>query len=147
MIRQATHDDIDAIVEMARKFYATTSYAEWAEFCPDSAGALAATMIDSGTMLLADDGDKLLGMVGVFVVPFMFNREKVSAHEVIWWVEPEARSTGAGVKLLDAVEPMCKEIGVGAIQMMHLSNSPPQAGALYESRGYKHSETSYTKVI
>jgi GNAT superfamily N-acetyltransferase len=146
MIRNATHDDIPAIVEMSRKFYATTSYADWAAFCPDTVADLSRMLIDTGVMLVYGS-ERPVGMVGLVVAPFMFNASQTAAYEVVWWVEPEAQNQGAGKALLAAIEPACKAKGCAAIQMIHLHNSPPQAAALYERMGYGHTESSYTKVI
>lgn len=146
MIRKATHNDIPAIVEMSRKFYATTSYAGWADFCPDTVADLSRMLIDTGVMLLCG-AERPVGMVGLVVAPFMFNGAHKAAYEVVWWVDPEAQNQGAGKALLAAIEPACREMGCAAIQMVTLHDSPPQAALIYERAGFRHSETSYTKVI
>lgn len=147
-IRNATPADIPAIVAMGERFYATTRYREFAEFCAETVAELAHTLIDRGIVLLAeaDTGD-VVGMVGLFVAPFMFNRDRCAAYEVMWWVNQDAQGAGAGKALLAAVEPACRAAGCHAAQMVHLTTSPPQAAALYERLGYAHSETSYTKVL
>ena len=147
MIRTAIEADIPAIVEMSRRFYATTAYAAYADMDDGTASDLAAWLIRDGVMLVADSGDELVGMVGVAVIPFMFNRNLLMAHEVIWWVNPEAQGAGVGRQLLEAVAPACKAKGAIAVQMMHLANSPPQAGELYRRLGYDLSEVSYTKEL
>lgn len=146
MIRAATPADIPAIVEMGRKFYAATAYQAVAPFDADSVAGLAGMMIDTGVLLVADEGD-LVGMVGLYVGPFMFNAGLKTAHEVMWWVDPEAQGRGVGKQLLAAIEPACRARGAVSAQMVVLESSPPQAAALYERMGYRHSETSYTKVI
>ena len=147
MIRNATHDDLGAIVLMASKFYETTSYAKWADFCPVSVENLAAMMIDTGVMLVAEVEGRVVGMCGLVVAPFMFNNAKTAAYEVVWWVEPEAQGIGAGKALLAAIDGACKAKGCATVQMVHLHNSPPQAAALYERMGYAHTESSYTKRL
>jgi GNAT superfamily N-acetyltransferase len=147
VIRPATHDDLDAIVAMSAKFYATTTYARWAPMCPDTVRDLAAMLIDTGVMLVAEAEGAVVGMVGLCVAPFMFNRAKRGAYEVVWWVEPTAQGAGIGRALLAAVEPACRAAGCDIAQMVHLSTSPPQAAALYEREGYRHTESSYTLTI
>jgi GNAT superfamily N-acetyltransferase len=142
-IHAATEADIPAIVAMSARFYETTSYAGFAVFDPQAAESLARNMIDSGVMLMAGD----VGMVGLMVVPFMFNPDHRVAYEVVWWVNPEAQGLGAGKALLAAIEPACRAKGCTAIQMVHLANSPPQASALYERMGFAHTESSYTKEL
>jgi GNAT superfamily N-acetyltransferase len=147
MIRKATPDDVPAIVEMSRKFYVTTSYCGFTPMCDETVARLAQTLIDTGVMLVAEIEGRAVGMVGLFVAPFMFNHAIKGAYEVVWWVDPDAQGNGAGKALLAAIEPACREAGCAVIQMVHLATSPPQAAALYERMGYGHSESSYTKVL
>lgn len=142
-IHAATEADIPAIVAMSARFYGTTSYAGFAAFDPQAAESLARNMIADGVMLMAGD----VGMVGLMVVPFMFNPDHRVAYEVVWWVNPESQGTGAGKALLAAIEPACRAKGCTAIQMVHLANSPPQASALYKRMGFAHTESSYTKEL
>jgi L-amino acid N-acyltransferase YncA len=144
-IRPATEADLPAIVAMSACFYETTSYRGFAPFDPDAAEALARHMIADGVMLVA--GDEPVGMVGLMVVPFMFNPAHRVAYEVVWWVNPDAQGLGAGKALLQAIEPACRAKGCTAIQMVHLASSPPQAAALYERLGFAHTESSYTKEL
>lgn len=147
MIRRATEADIPAIIAMSRKFYATTHYARTIPIDDESVGKIAAWLIDTGVMLVAEADGRVCGMVGLAVTPFMFNNGYSSAYEVVWWVDPDAQGIGVGKALLSAVEPACKEAGATTAHMVHLPNSPPQAAALYERMGYRHSETSYTKEV
>lgn len=144
-VRKATLADVPAIVRMGERFYAETSYRQFAPYCPDTVADLATLLIEQGVCLVV--GDEPVGMAGLVVAPFMFNRERKAAYEVMWWVEPDAQGQGAGKALLGAIEPACREAGCHAIQMAHLASSPPQAAALYERMGFVHSESSYTKVL
>lgn len=147
MIRHATDADTDAIVAMAERFYATTGYAQWADFDPVQARLLADLIRANGVLLVAEVDGAVAGMVGLIVGPSLCNAHVLVANEVMWWVNPEARHSGAGVALLDAVKPACIAKGAAAIQMVHLHDSPPQAAALYEQRGYRHTESSYTLQV
>lgn len=146
-IRPATEADVDGIVAMSSKFYATTSYRGFASMDEETVADLVRTLIDSGVMLVAEDAGELIGMAGLFVGPFMFNKHKLGAYEVVWWVNPSDQGAGAGKGLLLEIDSACREKGCSIIQMVTLSTSPPRAGAIYERLGYAHSETSYTKVL
>lgn len=146
-IRPATLADVPAVVRMSERFYETTSYSEWAEFGPETVEALAVNLAENHVLLLAEHEGQVVGMVGLFVAPFMFNAAKLGAYEVVWWVEPEGRTTGAGKALLSAIQPACEARGCHSIQMVHLHNSPPQAAMLYERAGFRHTESSYTKTL
>lgn len=147
MIRKATHSDLAKIVGMAERFYATTCYSNWSDFDADTTFDLAINLIENHVMLVAEQDGDVVGMVGLVVAPFMFNANCRSAHEVVWWVNPEAQGSGVGKELLAAIEPACRAKGANAIQMVMMANSPPKAQAIYERFGYGHSETSFTKEL
>jgi GNAT superfamily N-acetyltransferase len=146
-VRKATEADIPGIVAMAEKFYATTSFAAWAPFNSNTIENLASALTRDHVVLVAESDDKLVGMVGLFVAPFIFNRDVNAACEVVWWVEPNAQGHGIGKALLAAIEPACRTRGCKSIQMIHLASSPPQAAAIYERAGFRHTETSYMKIV
>jgi len=147
MIRAATEADIPAIVEMSRAFYATTHYAHWCAMDDTTVADLARSLLTDHVMLVAESDGLVVGMVGLFVAPFLFNRDELGAYEVVWYVSPSARGGRVAWSLLQAIEPACRAKGATRIQMVHMPNSPPQAAALYERFGYAHSETSYTKAL
>lgn len=145
LIRNATEADLPAVVSMGERFYATTHYKDFAAYNPASVEALARMLMDTGILLVADDNGPV-GMVGLCVAPFAFNADVKAAYEVVWWVNPEQRGGLTGARLLKAIEPAAKDKGCAAIQMLHMSNSPPQAGQMYARMGYAHTESSWTKA-
>lgn len=147
IVRRAEISDIPAIVEMGRKFYAQTEYADHAEYCCRSAEGLAELAINNGAVFLAIDADKPVGMVGVVVCPFLFNTAHKYADELFWWVDQEAQNRGAGKALLDAAEEFARESGCLGIRMMHLQSSPAQAGETYRKRGYIPCEYTFWRAL
>lgn len=147
VIRDATTDDIPSILVMAGEFYKTTCYSTVAPMDEDTVVNLANILFDTGVFKVADlDGD-LYGMIGLVVFPFGFNAKVLSAHEVVWYVSPDARKLGVAKKLMVEAERVCRSKGVVSIQMLCMANSPPQASKMYESLGYELSELNYTKVM
>jgi GNAT superfamily N-acetyltransferase len=149
MIRRANNEDASAIVEMSKKFYVHTSYYNLSkiEMNVDDVSALARHLITSGLMHVAELDGKVVGMIGVILVPFMFNADHVHAGEVIWWVDPEAQSAGIGKALLASIEGPAKAAGATHIQMVDLVTSGSHVAKLYEAFGYQLTERAYTKVI
>ena len=90
MIRPAVETDIPAIVRMARLFYDTTTYTEITPMDDDTVADLAQQLMGS-VLLVAEQQNQLVGMVGLVIAPFFFNRSILTAHEVVWWVDPGAR--------------------------------------------------------
>jgi GNAT superfamily N-acetyltransferase len=147
VIREATLDDLDEIVRMGGRFYESTSYSKWSPFCPASARDLGEMLVETGVVLIAERGGQPVGMAGLVVSPFMFNRDVLGAYEVFWWMEPEARGGIVAWSLLKAIEPACRRRGCAMVQMTTLHDSPPQAVEMYRRAGYSHTETSFTKII
>lgn len=112
--------------------YATTRYEE---------------MINSGvaTVFVADQGDELLGALGLIKAPDLHNGEMM-AIETFWFVAPEHR--GIGLRLLDAFEEWAALNGCDKTAMIHLVDSMPERlERFYLKRGYSLVEKHYIKGI
>lgn len=147
LIRDAEEDDVEAIVAMSEKFYATTYYTEFAPFDADSCSHIILGLITAGTLLVAEVEGKLVGMIGVVVHPFLFNVNVVQASEIVWWLDPDYRKTNTAKMLMQAMENRAKEQYVDLMLMINLDNSPPAAKVLYTNLGYKNTENAWTKVL
>lgn len=147
VVRLAAQCDKPEILRMGRAFYESTSYADFTGWCEESCDALVDELLERGLLVVAWYGDRAVGMVGVYLAPFLFSRSHQAAHEVFWWVDEDWRGMDVGARLLACVEQQAASRGVGLIQMLTLHNSPPHAAAAYRRAGYKHSETSFTKVL
>lgn len=146
-IRKATLADVPEIVRMSALFYPTTHYADWCAMDEATVADLASSLIEGHIFYVAEDAGELVGMVGIFIAPFIFNRGVSAGYEVVWWVSPAARGSHVAASLLNVIEAPLRDAGVTRVQMVHMPNSPPQAAALYERVGYVRSEISYTKDI
>lgn len=149
MIRAAELKDLRRIVEMSERFYPYTSYATKSNipFNPGAAAVLAQGLLEDSVLVVYELGGVVMGMLGVIIIPFLFNPEYLTAGEVIWWVEPEVQSAGLGEELLLAIEPKLREKGITHVQMIDLVNSPVTAANLYQKHGYELTERCYTKVL
>lgn len=146
-VRTAIPQDTPAILELSKAFFETTDYRHFASHDDDVVSHLIDVMRNDGVMLVAESEDRLVGIVGLVVTPFMFDHNITAAYEVVWYVDPAAQGAGAGRLLLEAIEPACVARGADIIQMVRLSTSPEIAGQLYERMGYRPSEFSYTKRV
>lgn len=147
VIRQGKPEDVPEIVRMSAIFYPQTHYADWTSMDEDTVAELAYSLIDNHVFMVAEENGELVGMIGLFIIPFMFNRYVLSAGEVIFWIDPKFRGGVTAAALLRSVEEPCRLAGADRIQMVHMPNSPPQAAGLYTKLGYFPSESSYTKDI
>lgn len=149
MIRTATNNDLRRIVEMSERFYPYTSYWTYSKipFLPEGAALVAESLIENGVMNVLELEGRVVGMIGVIFIPFIFNPNYIHAGEIIWWVEPEYQGSGWGEELLRSIDGKCKEANATHIQMIDLPNSSLSAARLYEKLGYVLTERSYTKVV
>lgn len=155
VIRPATEADVPRIVEMAERFYPESPYlAIYGEMAPHQAAGLALVAmrgfehhIEPGVMLVAEEGDALVGMVCLAKDRATFNPNLTIASELVFWVEPEHRGGMAAVRLLKAAEDAARARGIDVNRMAVLSSSPAQAAALYERMGYTLTESYYSKRL
>lgn len=147
MIRPAVESDMPELLRMARAFYATTDMGALVPYCPQSAEATARTLMDVGVLLVAEESDGLVGMLGMLLGPSLLNHAALTASEVMWWVDPQARKGGAGLRLIRAAERAVRAAGAVVSSMVRLHNSPESARVVYERLGYLPSEYVHTKVL
>lgn len=99
------------------------------------------------TLLWREDGI-VTGILAGQVQTIPFLNRKV-ATECLWWVKPSFRGGPAGVQLLDAFEYWAKNVvHADIIQMVCMPNRIGKVvERLYSRRGYKLTESTYTKEI
>lgn len=102
MIREATPEDIPALLEMGEEFHRESGWGEWAGYDRESWGASLKEFVASPhwTVLVADKAG-LVGFICGVKMPLYFNRNVSVVQELLWWARPEHRD-GVGRELLDA---------------------------------------------
>jgi GNAT superfamily N-acetyltransferase len=145
MIREATQDDRESVLEMGMRFAADTQYAEFIHtnrrvMSETFEGVMASK---DGTVLVQELDGALVGMILMVIYAHPFSGERV-ASELAWWVDPEARRSGAGVRLLRAAEKWAAEHGAAAIQMIAPN---VEIGTLYGRLGYRPMETAFQRSL
>ncbi|MES2533352.1 MAG: GNAT family N-acetyltransferase [Pseudomonadota bacterium] len=154
-IRPATMDDIPQIVEMAKRFYPESPYpAIYGDMPEEQAAGLAIVAMQGfaesgivpGVMLVAEQGDALVGMLCVHIDPATFTPAVIAA-ELVWWVEPEHRGGMTAVRLLRAGETCARTRGATVFNMAALATSPDEARMILERMGYAPTHTVYTKRL
>lgn len=143
-IRPATSDDLDRVVEMGLAFISSTRYAALFAGEPGRIRELAKVLLEHGVILLADVDGRLEGMLGIFLARHEFS-EQLIASEIAWWVEPSARKSSIGPRLLCAAEEWARHMGASMLKMV--APSKTDIGAYYERRGFVLTETVYIKTL
>lgn len=130
------------MVEMGRRFFDASGYADITEYDGES---FAATLANAPAIYLVVEVDgKLVGMAGALVYPLYFNTTHMTAQEMFWWVNPEHR--GVGSKLFDALEEEVKKAGAKSLTMIALETIS-WVGSYYEKRGFRPTERSFMRRL
>ena len=145
MIRKADHKDIERVLEMGSRFIRESKYGEMVGM---ESSAMAQTFdgllaSDDGVVLVQDLGGSIVGMIAMVIYAHPFSGSR-TAQEIAWWVDPESRSSGAGVRLLHAAEEWAREHNAVAIQMIA---PDARVGALYQRMGYQSMETAFHRSL
>lgn len=143
MIRQATPEDLERIVEMGVRFINETSYVKFLSPSVESITmSVVNLMANPNAILLVSGSDATVtGMIGMLSFDHPFSGERV-ASEMFWWVDPEAR--GDGIRLLVAAEKWAKEAGAVKVQMVAPNE---RVGEIYERLSYTPVETMYQRAL
>lgn len=146
MIRTTTLLDDQNIIALTKEFYPYTSYAKWAPFDDETVVDLIATVRKRGILFVAEEEGKLVGIMGALGVPFIFNRNIIAAHEVIWFVSAEHRKSSLGKTLRKRADQMVALKGWKAFQMVRLEESNPKLDLQFIEDGFFPTEHCFTKV-
>ena len=141
MIRTATIDDLDVIVEMCEKFFAETYHSNDFEFDIGTTTEVLIHLIENCTVFISGDD----AVFAAFVYPSLFNKYILVALEVLWWIKPEKRNLGTGIRLLKYAESHLKHSGVKSLTVGNLDND--SIGDIYRKMGYIKREESYVRVL
>lgn len=149
-IRSATESDIPDILALGDLFWKQTVYYKEHKIPLDpetGEEVIRCCMLEGAALLLEDDG-LLLGMILVPVTHCMMNKNYKFAAEYGFYVDPALRNKGAGQKLIEAATQVLRDKGIALFTMVSMKYvTPAAANHLYESMGFEHTETGFTKDI
>lgn len=145
MIREATIDDVPSLVEMGKRFISETNYNRQIATNPTALADLMMRLIHAtaGVIFVSEMNGKAVGMIGAHVYMHPMSWECCGA-ETFWWVEPEARGKGSGIRLLKKAEQWADEKGAVRMQMVAPTE---KAARVYTALGYVKLEEQYQKDI
>lgn len=148
IVRRAVIDDIEVLAELGRNFWVQTHLGQTVPYVVEDARDILTVCLEHDLLFVATHNNQTIGFIGGVSFPLMTNRSVKIGQETFWWVEPEHRSTGAGLKLLDTIEKAAKEQGLKYWSMLHLANiNPVLMSKIYQRRGYTAAENTFTKEL
>lgn len=146
-VRDATVDDIERIVALAKKFHEVSGY-EFLEFDEETVANLVGQSIECGLCPVAEVDGEVVGFLVGLEFPALLNVNIRVGTEVAWWLEPEFRGKPIGVKLLLEAESKAKRKGLKFWSMMCLEHLNAEGlEDIYQRLGYIRAERTYLKVF
>jgi len=147
MIRVATLNDIDTIVEIGNVMHLESSYRDLPFDC-DKVKCLMAGLINGhGIVFVAEKGGSIIGGFAGGIADFWFNNVS-HAFDYGLFILPDHRGGSAAIRLLSAFEHWAKSMGavwcdVGITTGVHAEKT----GKMYEKLGYHQSGLLYRKEV
>ena len=146
MIRQAGLKDFDNIMDMMINFANSSPYEAHhnPQYNDKYVRNLLVSIIKQGIILIGDHKDKTVGMLiaGISSDPWL--PEVKTLKEIAWWVEPDARNTTVGYKLLKKyIEYGVTMQSKGLINGFTLTNMTQSPNFDLEKRGWEKIEHNY----
>lgn len=144
-IREATGNDVPAIVKMGLRFLASAPYGGKLTPDPRAMASFTSRLIASpdAVWLVAERDDVLIGMLAIFLYAHPFSGQQV-ANELCWWMEPEFRGARSALRLLAAGEAWARSRGATLLQMIAPTD---HVAAFYERTGFERTEVHYQKDL
>jgi GNAT superfamily N-acetyltransferase len=102
-------------------------------------------MIEDHFLIVATEGDKIVGFLGMLLSPVLFNPDYLQAVEVFFYVHPEYRKQGIAQSLHEEAD-LYMEDKVDIVGFGDMSSSTDM-DQFYTDRGFTLTERSYTKVL
>ncbi len=139
MIRKATNEDKEKIIELSKEFYETK--AQGIKFNTNKVNEIISNCLE--TVLVLEVDKRIVGIsCGVLVKSLM--SEEVIYQDIYFYIQkPYINYTKS---MLNKIEQMCKEKGVERISMATMGDNP-RLDKLYELLGYSILEKHFYKEI
>jgi GNAT superfamily N-acetyltransferase len=150
IVNKATVNDIEDYIGMCAKFHSKSTIKDYAVFDVESMQAFLLNALSNPdiAVFVCKDDNKLIGITAGLVFPLYFNHNYKVAQELWWWLEPEARGSGAGDLMYKALESWAKEKEANAMFMIALEDEKVETMAkLYKRKGFVGTERTFIKEL
>ena len=145
MIREAVVTDVIPLVHQGAIFWQLSPFADKIGYNPNAVQNLLLQMIEDHFLIVATEGDEIVGFLGMLLGPVLFNPEYTQAVEVFFYVQPAYRGKGIAQQLHKEAD-LYLDDKVDVISFGDMSSSTDM-DQFYTDRGFTLTERSYTKVL
>lgn len=149
IVRRSIITDEPDLVRMGQSFWSETPLSAYSVFNPECLIDFirAASMTETASIWVAEDGGKVIGAVGGIVYPLFFSGDLV-AQELFWWVDPDSRMSEASKLLYNELEAWAKDRGAVALSMIAIENGKAErVGNIYKRKGFIPTEHAYVRGL
>ncbi|WP_158785146.1 GNAT family N-acetyltransferase [Pantoea sp. BAV 3049] len=146
MIRNATRDDIPALIELGTLMFMESRYAS-SPFVPEKCAQLARELIDApaGCVLVAEEGGKVVGWLGGGIGEQWFSHA-LQAFEYGVFIAPAHRGSSAAYRLVKTFTDWARDNGASVINMgITTGVHEERTGDLYARLGFTRTGLLYSR--
>lgn len=146
-IRLATIEDAAVLTAMGREFLEYSEYRNL-KVTDEQMQSGVAQIIAFECSFVAELDGRIIGLILGVTGPLWFASHIRTLIELAWWVDPDYRTTSAGIRLLKEFEDHGRHLGVQYIAMSDLvvQGDTPVA-RLLGRMGYSVTERMHTKEL
>lgn len=145
MIRKYEDKDYESVRDISEVFWEDAGTG--LEFEEEAFKCSLNLILNCGFAFVAQAQGKVVGYIGCIVVPMMASNSTICS-EAGWFVLPDYRGTGAGIKLFKRAEAEANKLGCHIFSMTYMETSmPEEVKSLYEKCGLELQETTYRKIL
>jgi len=147
-VRLAEPADLPSCLDMTARFHAASPISDVAPFDLDGMAVTLKEMLSNprAGVWLALRNSQPVGVAGALLYPLYFNPAYEVVQELFWWLNPDARGSGAGEKLFQTLQTWAKDSGASAVFMIALAdNRVGKMDSFYKRAGFQPMERTYMK--
>ena len=145
-IRKANIIDTKDILDLISEFYEEGLKECGLKFTDYSLNKTAEHFINNGIVIVVEDNETLVGIIGGIVIPSIFDETEKIAQEMMWFIKKEYRKGELAKDLLDRFEKEARDLGAKYIAVAAMGNMRNEVlDRFYRHNGYMLMETQYLK--
>lgn len=145
-IRKANIIDTKDILELISEFYEEGLKECGLKFTDYSLNKTAEHFINNGIVIVVEDNDNLVGIIGGIIVPSIFDETEKIAQEMMWFIKKDYRKGELAKDLLNRFEQEARNLGANHIAVAAMGNMRNEVlDRFYRHNGYTLMETQYIR--
>ena len=148
LVRKGELHDLHAVHEMIAELHEAGIKDYGLGHDRDSTTASIEMFIRHHLGIVAIENDLVIGCLGGFFTPYYLNNRSVMFQEILWYVRPDRRGTGAAMQLLDVAMTEAKARGATHFVTAHSGRVLSQKlRRVYEKLDFQLLETQYIRSL